>query len=158
MKLTIKYKLFSLSGSAKVLDEENKEVLKVKGKIFSIRRKKKICSLDGATLYSVKNKFFNWWLHTTFIYNAQGQKIASVKNRGLKGGYDVVGYGDEISLNGFGVTGYTIIKNGEKIGKVKPKTLSTTVTYEVELSNPANSPFIATVVVALNNIHTRATR
>lgn len=148
----------SLGGSSKVLDENGVDKFKVKGKVFSIRRKKKICSLDGKLLYFVKNKFFNWWTHTCFIFDAQGQKIASVKNRGYKGGYDVVGFTDEISIDGWGVTGYTINKNGKQIGSVKPKIMSMTDTFEVDIDDAEDTAFVVAMVIAIDNIGDKTSR
>ena len=105
MKLIVKNKFFSLGGGSKVLDETGLEKFKVKGNMFSIRRKKKIRSLDGKLLFTVKNKFFNWWTHTSYIFDANKNKIVSVKNRGFKGGYDVIASADEISIDGWGMTG-----------------------------------------------------
>ena len=105
MKLYIKNKLISLGGSSTVKDENGNDLYKVKGKLFSIRRKKKIYDTNGQLLYIVKNKFFKWWTKSAFVLDSHKQKIARIKNRGLKVGFDVLGYGDEISVEGWLLTG-----------------------------------------------------
>ncbi len=158
MKLTVKNKFLSLGGGSKVLDETGAEKFKVKGKIFSIRRKKKICSLDGKLLFIVKNKFFNWWTHTSYILDADKKLVASVKNRGFKGGYDVVSSTDEISIDGWGMTGYTVYKNGKQVGTVKPKIMSMTDTYEVNIDDAEDPAFVVAVVIAIDNISDKASK
>ena len=158
MKLTVKNKFLSLAGGSKVLDETGAEKFKVKGKIFSIRRKKKICSLDGKLFFVVKNKFFNWWTHTSYILDADKKLVASVKNRGFKGGYDVVSSTDEISIDGWGMTGYTVYKNGKQVGTVKPKIMSMTDTYEVNIDDTEDPAFVVAVVIAIDNISDKASK
>lgn len=158
MKLTVKNKFFSLGGGSKVLDETGLEKFKVKGNMFSIRRKKKIRSLDGKLLFTVKNKFFNWWTHTSYIFDANKNKIASVKNRGFKGGYDVIASADEISIDGWGMTGYTVYKNGKQVGTVKPKILSMTDTYEVDINDAEDPAFVVAVVIAIDNISDKVSK
>ena len=156
MKFYVKNKLFSLKGSSIVKDENGNDIYRVKGKIFSITRKKKIFDMNNNLLYIVKNKFFHLFIHSTFVLNSDKQKVAKVKNRFLKPGYDVVGYGDQITLDGWGVTGYSIMKNGEKVGTVKSPKITLADAYEVEIAENEDPAFVVAMVIAIDNVNDRA--
>lgn len=158
MKFFVKNKFGSLGGSSKVYDENGTNLFKVKGKVFSFTRKKKIFDMDGKLLFIVKNKFINWWAHTSFIFDGEKQKIASVKNRVFKGGYDVVGYTDEIALDGWGLKGYTVLKNGKKVGSVKSNIMALTDTYEVEVDDEQDIAFMVAIIVAMDNVNDKSKR
>lgn len=155
MKFYVKNKLFSLKGSSIVKDENGNDIYKVKGKFFSLTRKKKIFDMNDNLLYIVKNKFFHFFIHSTFILNSEKQKVAKVKNRFLKPGYDVVGYGDQITLDGWGVSGYSVVKNGEKVGTVKNPMLALADTYEVEIADNEDPAFVVAMVIAIDNVNDR---
>lgn len=152
MKLFIKNKFASIKGSSKVTNENDEEVFKVKGKFFSLRRKKKIYDLDGNLLFIVKNKLFNTFKHSSFITNKEGQKICKVSNKFLGNGYDVLGYTDEISIDGFSLSGFSIIKNGNQIGTVSCKFFSLVDNYELTTQDDAAPAFLVALIIALDNI------
>ena len=60
MRLIIRNKWFTITGSSYIRDENEKELLKVKGKFFTVTDKKFIKELDGSLIYIVRNKF--WYL------------------------------------------------------------------------------------------------
>ena len=80
MKLYIKNKVFSWGEGSKVLDANQNPVYKVKGKAFSITRKKYIYDMQDNLLFMVRNKWFNWFVHKAYIYDANKNKIATVKD------------------------------------------------------------------------------
>lgn len=84
--------------------------------------------------------------------------VASVKNRGFKGGYDVASATDEISIDGWGMKGYTIYKNGKQVGTVNPKIMSMTDTYEVNIEDTEDPAFIVAVVIAIDNISDKTSK
>lgn len=155
MKIIVKNKFASIGGSSKVTDENGNDIFKVKGKFFSFTRKKKIYDMQGNLLYVVRNKFFKWWTKSAFIINSNKQKVARVKNRGIKVGFDVVGYGDEIAVNGWLMTGCKIIKNGKEIGSINTKFMSLMDTFEVDVLDGEDASFIVAMVIALDNITDR---
>lgn len=155
MKFYVKNKLFSLKGSSTVKDENSNDIYKVKGKFFSLTRKKKIFDMNDNLLYIVKNKFFHFFIHSTFILNSEKQKVAKVKNRFMKPGYDVVGYGDQITLDGWGVSGYSVVKNGEKVGTVRNPILTLADCYEVEIEDNEDPAFVVAMVIAIDNVNDR---
>lgn len=151
MKFFVKNKIMSLGGNSRVYDEADKDIYVVKGKMLSLTNKKKIFDMNGKLLYIIKNKLFNFWTHSSYIFNEDKQKIARVKNRSFKGGFDVLGYGDEISIDGWGISGYSIIKNGEKIGTVKSN-IALADNYEVEVKDGEDAGFLAAVIIAIDNV------
>lgn len=155
MKIFVKNKLASLRGSSVVTDEAGNKLFRVKGKLFSITRKKRIYDMDGKLQFIVKNKFFNWWTHACFILSAEKQKIARVKNRGFKRGYDVLGYGDEFSIDSQNLTSYTIIKNGKTIGSIRSNFMSLVDNFEVDVEEGENPAFLVAMIIAMDNIRDR---
>lgn len=157
MKLYVKNKFGSIGGSSKVLDENNEPVYKVKGKIFSITRKKRICDLDGNVLYRVRNKYWHFFLKSAFIYDADGEKIVTVKRKlRFKNDYSVQGTQDEIKIDGtiFGWN-FKVIKNGEIIGTIKRNFTVFVDAFELDVDNPDDAPFMIALVIAIDNITDR---
>ena len=157
MKLYVKNKLGSIGGSSKVLNENNEPAYKVKGKIFSITRKKRICDLDGNVLYRVRNKYWHFFLKSAFIYDADGEKIVTVKRKlRLKSDYSVQGTQDEIKIDGtiFGWN-FKVIKNGEIIGTIKRNFTVFVDAFEIDVDNPDDAPFMIALVIAIDNITDR---
>lgn len=155
MKLFIKNKLASVNGSSKVTNENDEEIFKVKGKFFSISRKKKIYDMQGNLLYIVKNKVFNWFKHSSFIISSSGQKLAKVTNRFWGGGFDVLGYTDEISVEGYTLSGFTVLKNGETIGTITCNFFSMVDNFEVTVSDNEEPAFLVALIIAIDNIKDR---
>lgn len=158
MKIYVKNKLVSLGGSSTIKDANGNDIFKVKGKFLSLTRKKKILDMEGKLHYVVKNRFFNFWTHASFIYSAEKQKLAKLSNRAFKTGFDVKGYGDEISIDGWLLTGCTIYKNGEKIGSVNSKALALSDTFEVEVNDNEDPAFIVALIIAMDNVRDKATK
>jgi len=157
MKFFVKNKIMSLGGDSRVYDENDRDIYVVKGKMLSLTHKKQIFDMENKLLYIVKNKLLNFWTHSSFILNEEKQKIARVKNRGFKGGFDVLGYGDEIAIDGWGIGGYTIIKNGEKIGTVK-SSIALADNYEVDVKDGEDAGFLVAVIIAIDNVKDKSTK
>ena len=157
MKLYVKNKFGSIGGSSKVLNENNEPAYKVKGRVFSITRKKRICDLDGNVLYRVRNKYWHFFLKSAFIYDADGEKIVTVKRKlRLKNDYSVQGTQDEIKIDGtiFGWN-FKVIKNGEIIGTIKRNFTVFVDAFELDVDNPDDAPFMIALVIAIDNITDR---
>ncbi len=152
MKFFVRNKVASIGGSSRVYDENNNDIFKVKGKVFSITRKKKIYDMDGKLLYIVKNKFWNFWTRSSFVLDANKHKIARVKSRAFKSGFDILGYGDQIAIDGFTLGGYKIIVNSEQVGSVKSNILSLADNFEVEINDGQDPAFIVSLIIAIDNV------
>lgn len=154
MQVFIKNKIVSFGGSSTVCDANKKPVYNVKGKVFSITRKKRVKDLNGNTLYTVRNKWFNWFVHKAYIYDADGKKVAMVKDKlfNFNKQYFVVGYGDEISTKGeFFSTSMAILRNGEPIGRIRREITLIADAFCLE-ADEKDIPFLIALVIAIDNI------
>ena len=76
--------------------------------MFSVTKVKHVCDLEDNRLFKIRNKWFNFFVHKAYIYDENKKKIATVKDKwfNTKGEYFVLGYKDEIKIQGnfFGLT------------------------------------------------------
>ena len=154
MKVYIKNKFWSIGGGSSVVNENKEDVFKVKGRAFSITRVKYVCDLEGNRLFKIRNRWFNWFIHKAYIYYANKNKIASVKDKwfNVNQEYFVMGYKDEIKIQGkfFGLTSQ-ILKNGEVIGTIRRQITFINDAFELE-ANEQDMPFLIALVIAIDNI------
>jgi len=82
MIVTIRNKIFSLSGKSEVTNAQTGEpVAKVKGRIFSISRKKFIQDLNGNTFFKVRNKMFHLFTNSALIYDKDKKLVCQIKRK-----------------------------------------------------------------------------
>lgn len=153
MKLYIKNNVWSLRGSSSVKDENGKDVLIVKGKLISVTRVKRIRDLSGNLLYKVRNKWINWFSHSAFINDGEGNRVAKVTRKfGFKNRIIVEGYKDEISIEGeFLSWTLDIYRNGEYIGAIR-RQFNLFDSFELDVSTEDDGAFLVAVVIAIDNI------
>ena len=93
-------------------------------------------------------------MHKAYIYDANKKKIATVKDKwfNTKGEYFVLGYKDEIKIQGnfFGLTSQ-ILKNGEVVGTIRRQVTIIADGFELEASEE-DMPFLVALVIAIDNI------
>ncbi len=155
MKLFIKNKLISLSGSSKVLDENGNIVFLVKGSTFSIRRKKRVCSPDGKVLFIVKNRLFNVFTHKAHIYDADKNKLATVKNKFFSIDFEVEDCKDDIIVQGHWFRQADIVKNNQIVGNLIRSYKSMTDLFRDSFLldvRDGNDAFWVAFVIAVDNI------
>ena len=154
MKVYIKNKLWSIGGGSSVVDENKNDVFKVKGRAFSITKVKYICDLQDKRLFKVRNKWFNFFVHKAYIYDENKRKIATVKDKffNTKGEYFVLGYKDEIKIQGnfFGLNSQ-ILKNGETVGNINRQFSVISDAFELD-ADQDELPFLVALVIAIDNI------
>ena len=154
MKVYIKNKFFSLGGGSSVVDENKNDVFKVKGRVFSITRVKKLYDIEGKLLYKIRNKWFNWFVHKAYIYDANNNKVAIVKDKwfNVKQEYFVQGYKDEIKVDGkFFSLSCNILKNGEVVGTIRRNINFIVDSFQLE-AKEEDMPFMIALVIAIDNI------
>lgn len=154
--LQIRNKMVSLRGSSTVKDENDVDKYVVKGSLISWRKKKRIYDMDGNLLYTVKNKLIRWWMNSCYVYDAEGNKIARVKQKFkiLKKEFTVNGYKNEIEVKGnFFQTAMEIHKNGEKIGEASKKYWALTDKFALICYNDEDAPFLVALIIAIDNIN-----
>ncbi|MCM1043801.1 MAG: LURP-one-related family protein [Corallococcus sp.] len=157
MKLQIKNKFTSLRGSSVVKDENQNDICQVKGKFFSITKKKKILDANGNLQYIVRNKWFNFLLHSAYIYDANKNKVAKVKRKlSMKQNYIVEGYQDEIRVDGTFI-GYSmeVYKDEILIGSIK-RQINLVDSFILDVAEDKDAPFLIALVIAIDNIQDNA--
>ena len=153
MKVVIKNKIFSFTGSSFVLDENGKKAFRVKGRFLSPTRVKWICDPQGHKLYKVRNKFWNWFKHSAYVYDADGNKLAKIVHPffGIKK-FIVQGYQNEILIDGkFFSLESTIMKDGQPVGKITRNLELFRDAFTLE-ADAAEMPFMIALVIAIDNI------
>lgn len=152
MKVYIKNKLFSITGKSTVTDASGKPLFDVKGRAFSPTKVKRICTLDGKTLYKVRNKWFRFLFHSAFIFDADKNRIAKIKDRIFSPGYDIEVEGATYSINGKWFSMQSeILKNGVTVGIVRRQFTVIRDAFELE-AGEEDMPFMIAFVVAMDNI------
>lgn len=154
MKVYIKNKIWSVGGGSSVLNENQEMAFQVKGRVFSPTHVKHICDKEGKKLYKVRNKWFNFFVHKAYIYDADKNKIATVKDKmfNVNNEYFVKGYKDEIKIDGnFFSLSCNILKNGEVVGTIRRQINFIADAFELE-ANEEDIPFLVALVIAIDNI------
>lgn len=154
MILNIRNKWFSLGGSSVVKDENEKDVLKVRGKVFSWRRRKYVMDLNDKVLYEVRNRFWNFFRHACYVFDAEGNKVATLTTRfwTLADHYDI-----ECSLGDLVIRGnilgfnYHISLNGKEIGHVARK-ISMRNSFTLTIDDGQDVHFFVALVIGIDNI------
>lgn len=159
MKVYIKNKIISLTGSSQVLDENKNPVYTVSGKFLSITHKKKILDMDKNLLYVIRNKFWRFILPSVFVFTADGEKICRVKRKlNLATNYVIEGYKDEITIDGsFWGFEMKIMRNGEQIGVLRRNITIIADSFELE-GDEKDIPFLVALVIAIDNLQDRTRR
>ncbi len=159
MKVYVKNKLFTLTGSSQVLDENKNPVYFVKGKFLSILHKKKIYDANKNLLYLVRNKFWRFILPSVFVFSADGEKICRVKRKlNLATNFVIEGHKDEITIDGsFWGLQMTIMRNGQQIGTLRRNITIIADSFELE-GDEADIPFLVALVIAIDNLSDRTRR
>ena len=158
VNLLIKNKMFSLGGHSTVKDENGQDRYVVKGAVFSLRRKKEIYDMNGNLQYVVKNKLFNLFMKSSYIFDAEGNKIAQLKKKFkmFEREFNVLGFKDEISIQGDIIQhSMDIFRNGEKIGEVGKKFISLVDQFNLISFKDEDAPFLVALIVGLDNINDR---
>lgn len=158
MDLYIKNNFFSLRGSSKVMDLENKPVYIIKGRFFSITRKKFVCDMSGTRLFMIRNKFWKLFSNSALVYDSDKEKIAKVCHKlfSFHQKFRVIGFADDIRVEG-DILGfdYQIYKNDVCIGIINRKLLTLTDTFVLHVNDPKDATFLIALVIAIDNIYDR---
>ena len=101
----------------------------------------------------IRNKYWKVFVHKAFIFDANKNKIATVKEKRWSANrYLVEDYTDEIKIDGrFFSVNSTILKNGEEAGYIQRNILSLTDFYSLE-ADEKDIPFFVALVIAFDNI------
>lgn len=158
MKLFIKNKFLTIGGSSYVVDENEKNVFKIKGMMFSPTKKKKIYDMNGELLFVVRNKFWHFLNNSCLIYNADNELIVKLTDKGFdfRNDFYVQGIKDEIKFSGnlfqFPNIKMDILKNGNKIGTLTKDFNVFRDTFTLDIDSEEDAPLFVALTIAIDNI------
>ena len=161
MELIVKNKFFSLGGSSKVLDENNKDAFFVKGKVFSITRKKFVKDLNGKKLFMVRNKFWHLFKRKALIYDANKKLVVRIiRDFKIRQSYTIEGAEEEIKVIANGSVGLgfdmSIFMGGKEIGHIKRPFVTWTDTFNLTIIDPEDAAILVAIVIGIDNIQDKA--
>ena len=155
MKLVLTNKMFSIGGASKVTAENGEEVYKIKGKWFSPTHKKKMYDMKGNLLYVIRNKWFNWFNHSAYIYNADGEKVGTVamSKISLGNSFALDGFEDDYKIAGR-IIGweFKLIKNDNEIGTITRNFTFHVDKFTLETEDVEKAQLYVAMMVAMDNI------
>ena len=157
MELAIRNKWISFGGSSVVKDLNEKDVLKVKGKFWTFTSKKFVQDLEGNTKFIVRNKFWRLFRYSAFIFNAQGEKVCTIRRK-IFSFHDH--YFVESSLGDIQIRGnifqfnYQILFIGEEVGHIARK-ISLRDSFVLTIDDKFDMYTFVALVIAIDNITDR---
>lgn len=154
MKVFIKNKLISLGGSSEVFDEEQKPIFKIKGKVVSPTKKKFMYDMQGNLLYTIRNRFWNMFANKVFIYDANNQKVATIKKGkwSFSQKYKIEDCVDSMEIQGkFFSRTSQIMRNGQQAGVIVRDFTIFNDAFTLE-AEEKDIPFLTALVIAFDNI------
>lgn len=155
MKVFFKNKFLSIGGSSEVTDEQGEVVFKVEGKVFTFTRKKNLLDKEGNLLYIIKNRWFNMFAHKVYIYDADKNKVATIKKNkfSFNLNYEILDCVDEMKIEGKFFTGRSqILRNGEQVGVISRESSLIVDSFSLE-ADEKDIPFFTAIVVAFDNLN-----
>lgn len=154
MTLYLKNKIISFGGGSSVTDEDGKEIYNIKGKVFSLRKKKSILTPSGDLVYRVQNKLFNFFAHTAYIFDKDGNRIASVSTRpfNFKKDFIVRGLDESIIISGsFLSLSMDVCKGNEVLGTISREINFIKDAFKVS-ADEENMNLVLAFALAIDNI------
>lgn len=156
MKLFINNKTISLTGTSSVLDENGNEIFKVTGKLFSPTHKKTILDKNNNVLFKVRNKFWHFITRKAFIYNAMGEKVATLSSNAFSFQYIVKDYSEDIIIHSSNGNHNFVITSGEteiaKLTRQFNPLIAVGDKFVLETENNHLVDFLVALTIALDNI------
>lgn len=151
MKFYIKQKFFSIGDKYSIMDASGNPCFYVEGEIFSFGAKIHFYNNSGQELFYIQQKVLSF-LHEYHIYSGN-QFYASVKKKLTFFTHDLdvqCSYGNyTIDGDFFGWT-FNIYNNGIPVGRIQ-KVMDWSDSYELDIADNENIPFVCALVVAIDN-------
>ena len=150
----IKNKYVSLRGSSYILNEKKENAYMVKGRFFSWRKRKYLKDLNDETIFMIRNKFFNIFFPTVYIFDHDGEKVATLKHDGLTG-FKVIDYKDDIRVQKGIRWTREITKNGVKVGSIR-RNIDLRDSFTLEINDNEDVEFYLALIIAIDNFVDKA--
>ena len=152
MILYIKQKVFSLTDSYNVYDENLEPVYRVESEFLSLLSKIHLYDMHDNELFFIK-KNFTFMFAEYEIYNGE-LLCAKVKQEFsfLRPRLSVTStYGDFDIQGEFFDMDFNVICNGELLGRISKEWLSLGDSYRLEVANQKDAAFFTALVIAIDN-------
>jgi len=159
MKVFIKNKLISLGGSSEVLNEKEEPVYKVKGRFFTFTKKKKMYDMEGKLLYTIRNKYWTFLCHKTMVFDANGDKVATIKKSkwSFNRKHEILDTENEMSIDGkFFSLESRILRNGVPVATITRKITLVRDAFTLE-ADEKDIAFYTALVIAFDNLNDKRT-
>ena len=153
MKYIIKQKVFSLTDSYTIKDENNIDSFSVKSEFFTVGKKLRLFDMKGEELAFIQQKLFKL-LPTYNIYQKDVQ-VASVKKEFtfLKPKFTIEADKDKYTIEGNIFSHeFLVMKNEGQIGRVSKEWFAFSDSYGVEIDDKENHALILALVIVLDAI------
>lgn len=153
MRYLVRQKVFSLSDSYTIKDEDNFDRFSVKSEFFTLGRKLRLYDTQGEELVYIQQQLFKL-LPTYHIY-LKDNYAASVRKEFtfLKAKFTIEAARDKYSIEGDIFSHeFLLMKNGNQIGRVSKEWFAFSDAYGVEIDDKEEQAFILAIVIVLDEI------
>lgn len=153
MVYLIREKVFSFGDKFTIKDIHGNDVYQVEGQVFSFGNKLRLYSMDGYEVAYIEQKLFKF-LPEYHIY-MNGNDVALVKK---EFGFFTQRINIDSDFGNFEIEGdifahsFEVYKNGQPVAGISKAVFSFGDTYEVDISDFENQPFILALVIAVDQI------
>lgn len=152
MSLYIKQKIFSLTDSYEVFDEEQTPVFRVQREFLSWGAKIHLYDMGGNELFFIKQKVMvllpEYEIYKNNIMCAQVVKEFTF----FKPRLDVSSaYGDFVLDGDFWDMSFSILHDGVKMGQISKAWLSWGDTYQLDIASGQDEAFFCALTIAIDN-------
>ena len=121
---------------------------------MNVTKKKKMYNMAGDLLYTIRNKYWHLFTHKVFVYDANGNRVATIKKNkwSINERYKIVDTENEMSIEGriFGRTSH-IMKNGQAVATITRDFTIFADAFTLE-ANENDIAFFTALVIAFDNI------
>lgn len=163
MEIIVKNKLFSARDNSFATDESGKEIFQIRGGL-GFRRRKSIYDDNNVLCYKLRNKLFAFFKDKVFLFDAKGEKIATLisKRFDFKNKYMLEGYTDKINFSGnlyqFPNIKFQITKNGTVIGQLTKQFNIARDTFKIDVDHKEDAALMVALTIAIDNIQDKKKR
>lgn len=154
MKVFIKNRITLIASDSYVVNENNEPMFTVKGWLHSPMEVKRIYDKYGVLLYTLRNRWLNLFSYKTYINDADGKRVATLKKGrfDLSKNYKILDTEEKIAIDGnFPGRKYFITKNGKDIGTVSHDQMIFGDSYALS-ADEKDIPFLTALVIALDTL------
>jgi len=153
MRYLVRQKMFSLSDSFTIKDEENNDVFIVKSQLLSFGKKLRIFDLAGRELCYIEQKLFR--LMPEYDIYIAGYCVANVKKKFafFKNNFVVTSPNSQYYIDGdIFAYEFSIYKDGRAVAYISKKFFSFTDTYMVDIDDGSDQVTILALAIVIDMV------